>query len=351
MSIINAPDTLCILRLSAIGDTCHVLAVARAFQAAWPATRITWVIGRLEASLMQGVDGIEFIIFDKASGLPGLLALRKQLRDRRFDVLCHMNASVRANLVSLAIRADRRLGFDRARARDGQWLVTNQRIAPAPRQHVLDGLFGFAEALGVERGPLRWDIPVAEADCEFAHKVLPDNRPALIISPCSSERRRNFRNWDAQRYAQVADFATRTGGARVVLTGGRSPLELQYGKDISQACSSARPVNLIGQTSLKQLFALIRRASVVVCPDSGPAHMATAAGTPVVGLYATSNRFRTGPYLSQQHVVDRYPEAVQAEFGKPVEAVPWGKRVRNPDAMALIQVSDVTEKLGPLLVT
>jgi heptosyltransferase I len=73
--------------------------------------------------------------------------------------------------------------------------------------------------------------------------------------------------------------------------------------------------------------------------------MATAVRTPVVGLYATSNRLRTGPYFSQHLVVDKYPEAVRREFDSSVEALRWGQRVRNPDAMDLIQVGDVIEKL------
>jgi len=87
----------------------------------------------------------------------------------------------------------------------------------------------------------------------------------------------------------------------------------------------------------------------VICPDSGPAHLATAAGVPVVGLYATSNRHRTGPYFSQDLVVDRYPEAVRQEFGKPVEALRWGERVRNPGAMDLITVADVLERVDAVL--
>jgi heptosyltransferase I len=102
---------------------------------------------------------------------------------------------------------------------------------------------------------------------------------------------------------------------------------------------------LIGQTSLKQLLAILQRATVVLCPDSGPAHMATAVRTPVVGLYATSNRLRTGPYFSQHLVVDKYPEAVEREFGRPIETLRWGQRVRDPEAMSLITVPDVTAKL------
>ncbi len=110
--------------------------------------------------------------------------------------------------------------------------------------------------------------------------------------------------------------------------------------------SRCQAVNLIGKTSLKQLLALLERASLLLCPDSGPAHMATAVGTPVVGLYATSNRFRTGPYLSQDLVVDAYPRAVQREFGKSVEEIPWGARVRDPSAMGLISVDEVKKTRG-----
>ncbi|MEE8249858.1 MAG: glycosyltransferase family 9 protein, partial [Gammaproteobacteria bacterium] len=96
---------------------------------------------------------------------------------------------------------------------------------------------------------------------------------------------------------------------------------------------------------LKQLLALLERSTVVLCPDSGPAHMATAVGSPVVGLYATSNRHRTGPHNSQHLVGDKYPDAVRQELGKSVEEIRWGRRVRNPDAMNLITVADVTVKL------
>jgi len=145
-------------------------------------------------------------------------------------------------------------------------------------------------------------------------------------------------------YARVADYAHSRYGARVVLTGGSTAIEDSYGRGIA-ALSTSQPTNVIGQTSLKQLLAILQRASVVLCPDSGPAHMATAVGTPVVGLYATSNRFRTGPYSSQHLVVDKYPEAVAREFGRPVADLRWGRRVRDPDAMSLITVPDVIVKL------
>ena len=340
----TAPTEICVLRLSAIGDTCHTLPVVRTLKAHWPEARITWIIGRTEASLMDGIDAAELIVFDKAGGLPAYGKLFRDLRGRRFDLLLHMQASLRANLVALITGGRTRVGFDRDRARDLQWLFTNTRIAAASHQHVMDGLFSFAERVGVTERVLRWDIPVSDADREYAAQLIDGGRPALVISPCSSQRFRNFRNWRALDYAAVANHAAANYGAQIVLSGGNSELEQRYGEEISEACDG--PVkNIIGRSSLKQLLCVLDAATALVCPDSGPAHMANAVGTPVVALFATSNRRRTGPYNFQDLVVDKYPEAVQLEFGKTVDQIPWGQRVRNPDAMDLITVADVTAKL------
>ncbi len=340
LDISTPPQRVCILRLSAIGDTCHTLPVVRTLQAAWPNTQFTWVIGKLEATLMEDIGGVEFVVFDKSEGVRAYSSLRRQLNGRRFDVLLHMHASMRANLASLAIRAALRVGFDRTRAKDYQWLFTNHKIPVRPRLHVMDGLFQFAECMGVTERQLRWDIPIAAPDREFAHQALTGEGPILAISPCSSQRLRNYRNWGVENYAAIADhFAERYGG-RTVVTGGPTRLERHFGTAIAQQARCA-PIDLVGNTTLKQLLAILDTASVLVCPDSGPAHMAAAVGTPVVGLYATSNTHRTGPYHSQHLVVDRYPTAIREAFGKSVDDVPWGARVRDPNAMALIGVADV----------
>lgn len=291
---------------------------------------------------MRDADGIEFITFDKSRPWASLADVRRRLAGRRYPVLLHLHASMRANLVSRAVHAERRIGFDRARARDYQWLFTDEKIAARPRQHVMDGLFGFAEHLGVTQRVLRWDIPVAPEDRAFADEHCRGGGPLILISPCTSQRFRNYRNWQVERYVALVERLQRAHGARIVLTGGRTDVERRYGAEI--AAAGGEVVNLIGATTLKQLLALIARADLVICPDSGPAHMATAVGTHVVGLYATSNPLRTGPYLSQALVVDRYPEAVQKEFHAPPSALRWGQRVRDPAVMDLISVEDVLAK-------
>ena len=340
----HPPASLCIIRLSAIGDTCHTVPVVRAIQDAWPRTHLTWIIGKTEHSLLKGLEGVEFVVLDKALGLRGYGTVRRALRSRRFDALLHMHASARANVVSLAVRSHFRIGFDKARARDHQWLFTNTRLPPRRERHVMDGLFEFADLIGVPHGKPRWDIPVGADDVAAVAPFFAGGAPTLVISPCTGQRFRNYRNWRVDWYAEIADHAAKRYGARVLLTGGNTAIEQSYGREIT-AMAKSQPHNLIGKTNLKQLLVILQRASVVLCPDSGPAHMATAVGTPVVGLYATSNRHRTGPYFSQHLVVDKYPEAVEREFHRPVNELRWGQRVRDPEAMSLITVADVTRKL------
>lgn len=343
------PESICVIRLSAIGDTCHALAVVRAIQDTWPETRITWIIGRAEAALMSDIADIEFIIFDKSRGAKAYADVGAKLRGRQFDVALCMHASIRANLLGRLVRTSLRLGYDRARARDFQWLTTNRRIASTPRQHVLDAMMEFATAIGVPRRPLRWDIPLSAVHREFAAEYAPRDRPVLVISPCSSgQRHRNLRNWSAENYAAAANHARTKFNCRVIVTGGNSALETECGQTIARLCGPDL-VNLVGRTSLKQLLALLERADLLICPDSGPAHMATAVRTPVVGLYATSNPERTGPYLSRDLTVNVYPEAISRFLSRSVDDVRWGSRVHDPRAMGLIRLAQVNASVDRAL--
>lgn len=341
----TAPGSLCVMRLSAVGDVCHTLPVIRTLQAHWPQSRITWIIGKLEASLVGDIPGIEFIIFDKSQN--PYLQTRRALRGRRFDLLLHMQMSLRASVATLAVKAPVRLGFDRQRAHDFQWLFTNRRIPHRDRQHVMDSLFGFSETLGIQQHLLRWDIPIPAA-AEQAAMQRTGGKPTLVISPCANPRFRNWRSWQPEYYAALAEHAAQRHGMQVIVTGGKSEIEKAYGERI-KALAKTPVTDLVGHTSLKELLALLKQATVLVSPDSGPVHMATAVGTPVIGLYATTNPDRAGPYLSQRWRVDRYPDALLQFDGLSPETAPWGTRVRDPKAMDCIRVEDVTGKLDELM--
>lgn len=340
------PQRVCLLRLSAIGDTCHAAAMLRAFQAAWPQTRFTWIIGKLEAKLMSAIlPGVEFIIFDKGATFRELLRLRAALRDRRFDLLLDLQLSFRASMVSRYVRAPIKLGFDRQRARELQWLFTNAQITPATREHVLDSFMGFARACGIEPDRPSWDIALPLDAMDYARQVIPDSTPTLLISPCSSHA---ARNWSAERYAAVADHAASTHGMRVVLVGGRTSVESRMGADIC-ALAKRSLENQIGKDTLPQLLGLMARAAVLLTPDSGPAHMATMVELPVIGLYAATNPQRAGPYYSRRWCVDKYDTASQQFYGKPATEIAWTTKIERPGVMDLIAVNEVTAKLDELM--
>ena len=336
-----APQNICLLRLSALGDICHTLPIVRTIQKSWPETRITWIIGKLEYQLVCDIPDIEFIVFDKKEGLAAYKKLKQQMRGRHFDVLLHMQMSIRASIASLLIPTTIRLGFDRERAKDMQWLFTNHKIAAVQKQHVIDSFFCFSEALGIKKHYLEWNIPIPQEAQQYANQILAKDRKVLIISPCSSV---SYRNWNAEGYAAVADYAVQNQNMQVVLCGGPSVIEKEYGERIIGLCQSA-PLNLIGHTSIKQLLAILSQADIVIAPDSGPAHLATAVGTPVIGLYACTNPDRARPYLSTDLVINKYTDAIAEKYGKSLEKVPWGTRVRDKGTMEKIGAEDVIAKL------
>lgn len=334
------PGSICILRLSALGDATHVVPMVRTLQAASPGVAITWIIGKLEHRLVGDLPGVEFVVVDKASGWRIYPALRRALAARSFDALLQCQVALRANLLSSLVRARRRIGYDRARSKDLHGLFVRERIADRPGVHVLDAIGSFVEPLGLRQTTVRWDIPVSAGDHEFAERALPGDQPTLLLSPCSSHV---VRNWRAERYAAVADRAARHG-MRVALCGGRSALEREMADAILSRMAQPA-LDLVGKDTLKQFLALSARAALVLTPDAGPMHMANAAGAPVLGLHAASNPRRSGPYTNLEWCVDRYDAAARRFRGVSAERLPWGTKLEFPGVMDLIETQAVIERL------
>ena len=330
------PQSLCLLRLSALGDVTHVVPLVRTLQRHWPQARLHWVIDKGGFKLLEGLEGVTFHTYDKKTGLAGMRALRAELPAEGFDALLQMQVALRANLLSAFIRARRRIGYDRSRSKDLHGLVINERIPDRPGIHVLDAIGSFCEPLGLKQTGVTWDLPVPADAHVWARAQWPtDAMRTLVISPCSSHERRN---WYADRYAAVADHAA-AHGWRVVLCGGRSDLERRTADAIIGAMR-APALDLVGKDTLKQLPALLARADLVMTPDSGPMHIANAMGTAVLGLHAASNPLRSGPYSSVRYCVDRYDDAARRYRGKPASELKWGAKIEHDGVMALITVDD-----------
>jgi heptosyltransferase I len=336
----SAPASICLLRTSAIGDVTHVVPLVRTLQRAWPHTSLTWIVGKLERRLVGDLPGVAFVTFDKHAGWRGMREVHAALRGRRFDVLLHMQVALRSNLLSLGIKAQRRIGYDRARSKDLHGLVINERIPARSGEHVLQAIGSFCEPLGLKQTDVRWDIPVPDEARAWAARQWPNDKPVLLVSPTSSHA---LRNWRPERYAAVMDHAA-TRGWRVVLVGGPSPAERGMA-DAILAAGRHPPLDLTGKDTLKALLAMCGRAQLLLTPDSGPMHMANAVGLKVLGLHAASNPARSGPYSDRRWCVDKYDAAARKFLGKAASELPWGAKIEKPGVMDLIEVDDVVERL------
>ncbi len=349
----NPPETLCLLRLSALGDITHVLPTLRTLQKHWPTTKITWIIGKSEYQLVKAIDNINFIIFDKSAGFSSYRELNKQikkhLQGKAFDVLLHMQLSIRASVASIFIPATIKLGFDKKRAKDLQSLFCNHQIMPdSTEQHVLDSFLEFPRYFGLQP-VLSWQLPVAQPAIKVITTRLQTNKKLFIINPCAVAKSKNWRNWTSKGYAAIADYVSNQHNMQVVLTGGNSQLEQDSAEDILSLCKVSKPVNLIASTSIDELVAILHLADIVLAPDTGPVHIASALGTDTIGLYASTNPDRAGPYNHKQYVVNKYPQALLKYNKKTVDDAAWGERVKTAECMSLITINDVIKQIDKII--
>ena len=338
---------IAIVRFSALGDALLVVPAVRNLRRSFPTATITWITSPLAYSLLQGLEGVNFEVYEKPKSLRDYRAFYLAYSKRTFDVVLAMQANLRINLLYPALHAPIKIGFDRTRAREGQWLFSNQRIT-FTSSHLADSFLAFAEILGANTSNIEWNLPISDDEQTWARehlKHLP--RPLIAIHPFASKQERN---WIFDRYAEVIQTAVAKWDAGIVLTGGNAQTEKDYCAQLTNIAPT-HTLNLCDQTTPKQLAAVLSQVDVLIAPDTGPVHIARAMNTPVIGLYAVASPSLSGPYKAQEYIVNRYPEAVRKFLGKDPDRVPWNTRVHNHDAMALIQTEDVLQQLGKLFDT
>lgn len=329
----NPPREICIVMLSAIGDAVHVLPVVNALKRAWPATRITWIIQPGPHGLVRGHAAIdEFIVFERRRGLRVLesyRALAEQLGERRFDLALGLQVYLKAGLITAIVPADIKLGFDRERAAEGQWLFTNRRVPPHPPQHVQDQYFEFLDYLGVPADPVVWGLDLSDHErqdqADFFARL---DRPTCAVVLATSKPEKN---WTPDGFARVVSEVSRTHHLQPVLVGGASALERAMAEEVSRA-SGVPVIDALGQ-DLRELLWLLDGSALTISPDTGPMHISRAVGTPVVSLFGHTNPRRYGPYRAfGDLVVDGYAEHPGEEYANTPSRRDGMRRV-SPEAV------------------
>ena len=324
--------------LSALGDAVHVLPVANALKRAWPECRITWVIQPLPHQLVEDHPAIDdFVVFHRRPGMAGLRAFlerRGQMAGRHFDLLIGLQVYFKAGVITALVSADVKLGFDRARARDAQWLFTNRRIPARGQRHVQDQYFEFLQYLGVDPQPLTWDLGLSQQERTAQTTFFKElDRPACAVVLGTSKL---DKNWRADLYARVLEQIESEHGLRPVIIGGPSPVERRIADQVFSA-PGANVVDALG-ADLRKLVWILDGSALLISPDTGPLHISRALGTPVVGLYGYTNPKRSGPYGAfEDLIVDGY-----AEY--PGEQYPVTSTYR--DCMERITVDGVLQKVS-----
>lgn len=330
------PRRIAMVRLSAIGDTVHAMPVAASIKAAWPECHLTWVIQPVPYRLMRGRPDVdEFLVFHRERGARAYRDFRRDVGDRRFDLVLLLHPYLKAGVAARLLPAPIRVGYDRARSRDLTWLATNRRIPPRPLSHVQDQYFEFLEYLGVPT-VATWDFHFTPHELEAQSRWLSegDGRPILAVATRSSRREKD---WTLDRIARVIDVAAERFGFRTVLVGGPSAGEQADAAALTELCRFPPAVEL--RYDLRELAWMLDASDALLSPDTGPLHVAVALGTPTIGLYGFTDPKRVGPY-------GRFDDLLIDRYTKPGEERP--SRATRPGNMTRITEEDVIEKLEVL---
>jgi heptosyltransferase I len=304
-----------VVMLSAIGDAVHVLPVLSALKAARPDLEVTWVIQPVPQQLVSSHPLVDhFVQFRRVRGRALWGEVNRcsgELRAQHFDLALGLQVYLKAGLLLWKSGARFKLGFDRKRARDLQWLFSTHQIPPHRAGHVQDQYFEFLDFLGVPHGEPTWGLGLQDSE-RGAQKVYFERfrRPVcgLVVGTSKPEK-----NWLPGRYAAVIDALASEFQMDCLLLGGPSEAEAAMVAKIREA-AGARPEVELGE-GVRRLLWLLSGCDLVISPDTGPLHMARAQDVPVIGLYGYTNPKRTGPYKKfNDLVVDGYALAPDEDY-------------------------------------
>jgi heptosyltransferase I len=327
-------DRIAIVMMSAAGDAVHTLPVINALKRHQPGCHITWILQPGPATLVHGHQNVDEILrFDRSRGWRAFFEIGETLSRRRFDLCINLQVYFKAGIVTSFVKAPVKLGFDRTRARDFNWLFTNRKIPAHPNQHVQDQYFEFLEALRVPHDVVEWRLGPWPDELSWQREFFASfERPAAPIVVATSKPEKD---WLPERWADVADALWHDFGLEPVLVGGRSDRELHAERVIMERARRA-PRSALG-SGLRKLTAILDGSAVALAPDTGPLHMAVAVDRPVVSLMGYTNPKRTGPYR-------RFQDLIVDAYGDPGENYPITMENR-PGRMQHITVRDVLDRV------
>jgi len=281
------------IKPSSLGDIIHAMPACAAIRRAYPKARLTWLVKRQWAGLVDRIDGVDRV-WPVESTLKGWLSQVSPLRAERFDLAVDLQGLFRSAAIGWLGGSSLLVGF--ANGREGSpWFYS--RLVPVPQleMHAVDRYLLVAKAVGaVESGAPEFRFRIPQTDYEEVDRLLSRSgvTPEMSWVAMNVSARWPTKRWPAASFAEVADRLQQEGCGAVVMIGGpdeRADVAAVNGMMKTPA------IDLAGVTTVGLLPALLSRASLLITNDSGPMHVAAAVSTPVVALFGPTSAVRTGP--------------------------------------------------------
>jgi len=298
-----------IVKLSAVGDVIHTLPSLSALRKRYPDSHITWLVEEAAADIIRDHPDLDRVIVSRRKGwwkevrsgrfrkpLHEMKTFLRDLRDRDYDLVIDFHGLFKSAILVFLSRGRRKLGYDSYQELSG--LFYTEKIPEDMNKHAVDRYLDFPGYLGAAVMQPEFRIAIGEENRKRVDELLKAHGiegPFIALNPVAYW---DTKLWEDERFAALCDRIGETYGMPVVLTGQQSP-----SLEKIRALSRRGVINLEGQTTLKDLAELYRRATLLITTDSGPMHLAAAMGTPVVALFGPTDPKRTGPYGSGHRVI------------------------------------------------
>ena len=282
------------IKPSSLGDIVHAMPTCAAIRRAYPKARLTWLVKREWAGLVERIDGVDRV-WSVESTLTGWLSQVSSLRAECFDLVVDLQGLFRSAAIGWLSGSPLLVGF--ANGREGSpWFYSRRVPVPQGEMHAVDRYLLVAKAVGaVESRTPEFRFHIPQTDLDEVDRLLSRSgvTPGTSWVAMNVSARWPTKRWPAASFAEVADRLQQEGCGAVVMIGGPDELaEVAAVRGMMKTPS----IDLTGATAVGLLPALLSKASLLITNDSGPMHIATAVGTPVVALFGPTSAVRTGPY-------------------------------------------------------
>ena len=322
-----------------LGDVTRGLCILPAIKSQRPDLKISWLVDSRYAEILHGNPSIERVfVFDRRQGASALLKLRRELNAAHFDVCLDLQRHFKSGVFSLMSHAPRRIGFHRRNTKEFNWLFNNERIGFYPDSlPKINHYLKFLSHLGLnDGGRPRFELDYISPS-EKASGILASMGGPFIALVLGSAWQ--SKDWPEPHYAGLVSRILAETDYRILLLGDAS--RKQMSQRILNSAASQRVFNCAAETTVKDLFPLLKAGTAAVGPDSGPGHVAAAVGTPYISLFGPTSPERTAPF-GCEHLVVRTSLTCQPCYRRRCPGL-------GEACMRGISVAMVLEKLLPVL--